>query len=74
MCLATPMRITQIDGNTAHVDTSGVELDIALDLVEEAKVGDYVIVHAGYAIQRLSPQEAQETLDILNRLSSSWES
>jgi len=68
------MRIIQIHGKTAHVDTSGVELDIALDLVEEAQVGDYVIVHAGYAIQRLSPQEAEETLDILNRLKSSWES
>lgn len=73
MCLATPMQITCIDGTVATVESAGVQMDIGLDLVDEAAVGDYVIVHAGYAIQRLSQDEAQETLAILERLRQSWE-
>lgn len=73
MCLATPMQITSIDGTVATVESAGVQMDIGLDLVDEAAVGDFVIVHAGYAIQRLSQDEAQETLAILERLRQSWE-
>ena len=73
MCLATPMRVTAIEGRVARVESGGIQLDAGLDLVEDVAVGDYVIVHAGYAIQRLSAEEAAETLSILQRLSESWQ-
>lgn len=73
MCLATPMRVMAIEGLVARVESGGVEIDAGLDLVDEVGVGDYVIVHAGYAIQRLSAEEAAETLSILQRLSQSWQ-
>ena len=73
MCLATPMRVLATDGSRGRVDTLGVELEVALDLVEDVQPGDYVIVHAGYAIARVSAAEAQETLAILARLEQSWE-
>ena len=68
MCLAIPMEVVRIDGRQAVVRASGAELVAALDLVEDVKLGDYVIVHAGYAIQVLAPDEAKETLAIFARL------
>lgn len=68
MCLAVPLEVVSIAGDLARVRSAGVELDVALDLVEGASVGDYVIVHAGYAIQRLTAEEAAETLAILERM------
>ena len=68
MCLAVPLEVISITGNEARARSSGVELDVALDLVEGVAVGDFVIVHAGYAIQRLTAEEARETLAILERL------
>jgi hydrogenase expression/formation protein HypC len=68
MCVATPMRVISIDGSSARVDASGIQAEVSIELVDELTVGDYVIVHAGYAIQRLSPDEAQETLAIFERL------
>ena len=73
MCVATPMRVVAIDGSLAEVDVAGVHATIGLDLVDDVAVGDYVIVHAGYAIQRLSAHEAEETLAILERLGGPWE-
>ena len=68
MCVATPMKVTSIEGSLARVNASGLETTVSIELVDELVVGDYVIVHAGYAIQRLSVEEAQETLAILERL------
>lgn len=68
MCVATPMRVVSIAENMAEVDAAGVRARVSLELVDEVVVGDYVIVHAGYAIQRLAPEEAEETLAILERL------
>jgi hydrogenase expression/formation protein HypC len=67
------MQILRRDGSRAQVAAAGVELEIGLDLVEGAGVGDWVIVHAGYAITRLSEEEAHETLAILERLEASWQ-
>jgi hydrogenase expression/formation protein HypC len=67
------MRVTAIAGRVARVASGGVEIDAGLDLVDDVEVGDYLIVHAGYAIQRLSAAEAQETLSILERLNESWQ-
>lgn len=59
------MLIQSVNGQTAHVEIGGVMREISLALTPEAQVGDYVIVHAGFAIGILDKQEAQETLRIL---------
>jgi hydrogenase expression/formation protein HypC len=65
MCLAIPSRITKIENNMATIDVEGVQREASLLLLEDARVGDYVIVHAGFAIQKLDEAAAQETLDLL---------
>ena len=69
MCLAVPMKITELlDGGMAHVSAMGAERDIALDLTPQADVGDYVLVHAGFAIEVVDEQYAQETLDLIQTM------
>jgi len=63
MCLAVPGKVICIDGKVARIDYGGTIREANISLVE-AKVGEYVIVHAGYAIQKMSEKEAKETLDI----------
>lgn len=63
MCLAIPARVVErLQADEAIIDAGGVEKRVSLALVPEAAVGDYVIVHAGYAISRLDPEEALRTL------------
>ena len=64
MCLAVPLRIIAIDGTLATVEMGGVQRQISLMLTPEAQVGDYVLVHTGYAINVLDENEAQETLQL----------
>jgi len=68
MCLAVPMKVVEIEGPIARVEEGGVSRSARIDLVEEVKVGDYVIVHAGIAIERLEPREAQETLRLFEEM------
>ena len=69
MCLAVPMKITELlDGGMAHVTAMGAERDIAVDLTPEAQEGDYVLVHAGFAIEIVDEQYAQETLDLIQTM------
>ena len=68
MCLALPMRITAVDGTLATIATAGLEQRTSLMLVPEAKVGDYVLVHAGFAISVLDEAEANETLELLREI------
>ena len=66
MCLAIPARVVELQGNdTAIVDLGGVRKDVSLALVEDVAVGDYVIVHVGYALTRLDPEEAVNTLAVM---------
>lgn len=65
MCLAIPMQLTDIDGPRGTVNTGGVSCEVRLDLVEAPRKGDYVLVHAGYAIGVLDEAEAAETLTLL---------
>jgi hydrogenase expression/formation protein HypC len=65
MCLAIPSKITKIENNMATIDVDGVRREASLLLLEDAQVGDYVIVHAGFAIQKLDEAAARETLDLL---------
>ncbi|MHC4717776.1 MAG: HypC/HybG/HupF family hydrogenase formation chaperone [Planctomycetota bacterium] len=68
MCLAVPAKIESIDGEKATVSLSGTRLDVVISMTPEAKVGDYVLVHAGYAITLLDEQEAHETFEILREV------
>ncbi len=65
MCLAIPSKITKIENNLATIDVAGVQREASLLLLEDAHVGDYVIVHAGFAIQKLDEKAAKETLALL---------
>ncbi|MCK2126787.1 HypC/HybG/HupF family hydrogenase formation chaperone [Thauera aromatica] len=63
MCLALPARIVELlDGERCRVELGGVRKEISLALVDGAALGDYVIVHVGYALTRLDPAEAERTL------------
>lgn len=66
MCLAIPARITSTAANNmAEVDIMGVSRHVSLDLVPDSKIGDWVLVHAGFAIQVVDEDYAKETLQIL---------
>ena len=63
MCLAIPVQVVELrDGDNAVVDLAGVRKEISLSLVENVALGDYVIVHVGYALNKLDPEEAARTL------------
>lgn len=66
MCVAVPALVKEIKGDKAMVDLGGVGMEISIVFTPEVKVGDYVIVHAGYSITIMEEEEAKETLDILN--------
>ena len=68
MCLAIPMRIVEVDGFKAVAEVDGVRREARLDLLPEAAVGDYILVHAGLAIATLDPEAAEETLTVLRQL------
>ncbi|WP_374240391.1 HypC/HybG/HupF family hydrogenase formation chaperone [Zoogloea sp.] len=66
MCLAIPTRVVELlPDNQALVDLGGVRKAISLELVDGVAVGDYVIVHVGYALTRLDPDEAARTLALM---------
>ena len=63
MCLALPARVVELTGpDTARIELSGVRKEISIALVDDVAVGDYLIVHVGYALTRLDPEEAERTL------------
>lgn len=68
MCLAIPAKITEMkDDGLATVDILGVTRDIALDLTPQAQLGDFVLVHAGFAIEVVDADYAQETIDLIKQ-------
>ncbi len=65
MCLAIPAKVVELrDGDQAVIDLAGVRKEISLALVDDVWPGDYVIVHVGYALQKLDPEEAARTLEL----------
>jgi len=71
MCLAVPMKVLQIEENMAQVEIGGVKRDVRLDIIDQdPEIGDYVIVHAGFAIRRIEEKEAEITLDYFRELLS----
>ena len=63
MCLAIPLQLIEINGNTAVGEAMGMRREIRVDFIEEPKPGDYVIVHAGFAIERLPERQALDDLE-----------
>jgi hydrogenase expression/formation protein HypC len=70
MCLGIPMQIKSIDGFTAHCEAKGVTRDVSLFMMQEDKleIDDFIVVHVGYAIQKISQQEAQTAWEIYDEM------
>ena len=68
MCLGIPGKVIEIEKNVAKVDIGGVSRDISLDLCPDVSVGEYVLIHTGFAIQKVDEEEAKETLDLLRQM------
>ncbi len=68
MCIAVPMKLLKIDGDTGSAELGGIVKEVSLSLLDEVKVGDYVLIHAGFAIQKLDEKEALDTISLLNEL------
>lgn len=63
MCLAVPLKLIEVNGSSAIGEAMGMTREIRVDFIEEPKAGDYVIVHAGFAIERLPEEQALEDLE-----------
>jgi hydrogenase expression/formation protein HypC len=70
MCLAVPVKVVSIEGNDAEVEIGGVKRRVSIVLTPEARIGDYVLLHTGYAINVINEAEAQETLKILEEMAN----
>jgi len=70
MCLAVPVQVVSIEGSEAEVEIGGVKRQVSIMLTPEVKVGDYVLLHTGYAINVIDEAEAQETLKLLTEMIS----
>lgn len=70
MCLAIPMQITQIDGFVARCTAKGVEREVSLFLLqdESVQIGDHLLIHVGYAIQKITAEEALLTWELLDQI------
>lgn len=68
MCLALPMKLIKRDGDRAMGEAGGITREIRLDFLPEAEPGDYVMVHAGFAIQRMTEEEALENVKLLEEI------
>ena len=71
MCLAIPVRVVKVGaGDTAIVDLGGVQKEISIALLDDVAVGDYVILHVGYALSKLDPEEAEKTLALFAEMNA----
>ncbi|MBN1916822.1 MAG: HypC/HybG/HupF family hydrogenase formation chaperone [Verrucomicrobia bacterium] len=68
MCLAVPMRVVSVEGTAGTVELGGVQQPVNLTLLPDVKPGEYVIVHAGFALERLDQDEARRTIELLREL------
>lgn len=73
MCLAIPARLVEAEGERGVIELGGVVREISLVLLPEASVGDYLLVHAGYALQKVDEAEAEETIRLLGEIAQSAE-
>ena len=70
MCLAIPSKIVKIENDVATIDVDGVRREASLLLLKNPKVGDYVIVHAGFAIHKINEEDAMESLRLIREAAS----
>ena len=68
MCLGIPGKVIEIEKNMAKVEVGGFLRDISLDLCPDVSIGEYVLIHTGFAIQKVDEKEAEETLDLLRKM------
>jgi hydrogenase expression/formation protein HypC len=68
MCLAVPALVLSIDGDYAQVDFGGASKKVCVTLLPELEVGEYVIIHTGYAIEKMKPEEAKKTLALFEEM------
>jgi hydrogenase expression/formation protein HypC len=68
MCLSVPAQIVSIDGEFGEVSVNGAIFRAGLQMIEAPQPGEYILLHAGFAIQKISDQEAEETLSLLNEI------
>ena len=68
MCLAMPMKIKNIDGKSAECEAGGLTQKVRIDFVSDARPGDYLMVHAGFAIEKMTEKEALENLELLEEI------
>lgn len=68
MCLGIPAKIIRIDGEYADANINGANIRIGIQLLEDVKQGDYVLVHTGYALEKLSEKEALDTIETIRQL------
>ena len=71
MCLSIPARIVSINGSMAEVSAGGTIFKAGIHMIENAKVGDYILLHAGFAIQKISEHEAEETIRLFEEMNTS---
>ncbi len=65
MCLAVPLKLVEINNKIGTIESGGIQKKVNLSLVENPKCGDFVVVHAGFAISIMNQEEAEKTLDII---------
>ena len=70
MCLSVPGKVVEIQNNMAKVEIGGVLRDVSMDVCPDVVVGEYVLIHTGFAIQKLDEKEALETLDLLRKMAA----
>jgi hydrogenase expression/formation protein HypC len=73
MCLAVPLKLVSVNDTDAVGEVGGIQREVSIMMTPDAKVGDYVIVHAGFAIQILDQKEAEENLELLRQIGEAAE-
>ncbi len=73
MCLSIPAKVVAVEENSAKVSVGGTLVDVSLHLLDDVKTGDYVLVHTGFALQKLSEEEALETIEMIRQMDEAGE-
>lgn len=73
MCLAIPMKVIEAEGPFGKVEVEGIRRKVSFQLLPDVEVGDYVLIHAGFAIERINEEEAKKTLQLLTELALAQE-
>jgi len=68
MCLAVPMVVKEIKGDMGVVESGGVSMEVGISLLDDVKIGDWVIIHAGFAISKVNQKEAMESLELFEEM------